>query len=32
MRKDKAAKYIHNLAMRYLKGDIHCLLAQYSKT
>lgn len=32
MRKDKLAKYIHSLAMTYLKGDINCSLVQYSKT
>lgn len=31
MGKDKTAKYIHSLAMRYLLGDVNCLLVQYSK-
>lgn len=31
MKKDKIAKYIHSLAMKYLKGDINCLLVLYSK-
>jgi len=31
MRKDKTAIYTYSLAVRYLKGDINCLLVQYSK-